>query len=300
MSRDFIRRGSIPPEITYIFRDSKEIKNTWDGDDELAINTEIVIPAFPAYGEARLATGRDWAGRGGRTWNDDLGRWEYGDPPEEVTMSNSPIKLRVVGLERRSEGGRAYKVITEDGLYFDLREDVLLETILNCGIEKGGVLCGTYVWAIMHTQMKLIRYESTLYNEMLVAAERGKLKKIPNKDLIPGHIYRTKSGDKKLFLGFAREGGKKRSIWLDDEYWVKDLAEHFNQQILRQNPDIRYSNYRQVSSMSSHSFVEDLGISVDVPENFVEIINEHRLCKRDGRNPKTGLWGTHIIPLTEL
>jgi hypothetical protein len=64
---------------------------------------------------------------------------------EEV--ENTPKKIRVFTLEHRAEGGRAYKVVTEDGYYFDMREGVLLDTLVHCGCEADGTLGGEFVSA---------------------------------------------------------------------------------------------------------------------------------------------------------
>ncbi len=87
--------------------------------------------------------------------------------------------------------------------YIDLREDVLLDTIQEVGISPGGVLNGTYLFATVGSQMKLIREGSALHTELIGATTRRNSKKISSKDLEVGGVYATISGQKLVFGGFV-------------------------------------------------------------------------------------------------
>ena len=109
-------------------------------------------------------------------------------------MENKPISgLRVLSLEHRGQGGRAYKVVTPDGFYFDLREDILLDTMKTEGVAPGGILRGQYIWARVGAEMKLVRKGSELFRALLEASERSILSAIPLKQLKVGTVYETVS-----------------------------------------------------------------------------------------------------------
>jgi len=133
-------------------------------------------------------------------------------------VPNSPIKgLRIITLEIRGEGGRAYKVVSEEGYCYDLREDVILEAMIEAGIERGGILNGEYVWAVQGSQMKLTRVGSPLYRDLTKTTERRELKKISAKDLVPGGIYARPAGERGVFIGFARRHGStdRYQVWFE-------------------------------------------------------------------------------------
>jgi len=125
-------------------------------------------------------------------------KWQTGS---SFIIENEPISnLRIVGLDKRIGGGRAYKVIYPPNYLVDLREDVLLDIIYNCGIDIGGKINGDFVWFLNHSQMKLIRTNSQLYNSF--KSNYHGLSIILNKDLKVGSIYCSKTGSPQLFLGF--------------------------------------------------------------------------------------------------
>lgn len=178
--------GNIPEKITILTR-KEEIK---DG--------EKVIPAFisDATNEKTLETGRTWAKR--YCHNNNF------NGAEHVDRENKGVAgYRILDLEVRSEGGRAYKVVSPEGFYIDLREDVLLDTIQEVGISPGGVLNGTYLFATVGSQMKLVREGSALHTELIEATTRRNSKKISAKDLEVGGVYATVGGDKFVFGGFV-------------------------------------------------------------------------------------------------
>lgn len=181
--------GNIPEKITILTRKPEKV-----GEIE-------VIPAFisDAKNEKTLETGRTWAKR-----------YQYVVPKDDIRGSeyvgreNKGVGgYRIIDLEVRSEGGRAYKVVSPEGFYVDLREDVLLDTIQEVGISAGGILNGTYLFATVGSQMKLIREGSALHNDLIGATTRRNSKKISSKDLQIGGVYATVGGEMFVFGGFV-------------------------------------------------------------------------------------------------
>lgn len=178
--------GNIPEKITILTRKPEKVEGV------------EVIPAFisDATNAKTLETGRTWA-KGWYHKSDVTG-------PEVVGRENKGAAgYRILDLEVRSEGGRAYKVVSPEGFYVDLREDVLLDTIQEVGISPGGVLNGTYLFATVGSQMKLIREGSSLHTELIGATTRRNNKKISEKDLEVGGVYATVGGNMFVFGGFV-------------------------------------------------------------------------------------------------
>ena len=169
---------------------------------ELIINEEN-IQAKPAFivdntNEKTKVTALEWAKRSG--WNQPAN-----PDPEIVVKKNEPMTgVKLCDLVVRDEGGRAYKVLTPDNHYVDMREDVLLETILKYGIAKGGILLGKYVWARVGSQGKLVLYKSELYNQLVETSKVRDIKTtIKAKDFEVGGIYCGKNNEPYIFLGFV-------------------------------------------------------------------------------------------------
>jgi len=126
---------------------------------------------------------------------------------EVVDKDNKPFEgLKIYNIEVRSEGGRAYKVQTTEGWCFDCREDCILDTIMEDGIDAGGRMNGKYVWVKDSSQMKITRVGSELYQEAQKDMAKIKKGKIKNKDLEYGGVYKNRSGVSSLYLG--KEDGK--------------------------------------------------------------------------------------------
>jgi len=244
-----MRVGYIPESITYVCRRPEKKSTRWDSLS-VDIKELDVIPAFAAQNEKALETARSWATV--RNWRNNTST----EPYEEFESDNTPIKLQIVGLERRSEGGRAYKVITEHGYYFDLREDVLFDAIISVGIEKDGKMGGEYIWGVLGSQMRLIRNGSALHDSLKELTERKKKKKIPIRDLEPSGIYASMTEDRGTFIGTVYVDGKKKMFW------------YTNGTLKSSDID---GSFWSFSLKSSHSMVEKVGNSqVKLDQNLID------------------------------
>lgn len=141
---------------------------------------------------------------------DSAKKWAYGSCAEAleddalpiIERDNTPISsLRIVDLDVRGGGGRAYKVIDEKGFCYDLREDTLLDAIKGEGIGPGGVLNGQFVWASVSSQTKLIYVGSDIYKKLSKEAKINRLPFLKKKDLVVGGVYKSKNGSLRLYLG---------------------------------------------------------------------------------------------------
>lgn len=128
----------------------------------------------------------------------------WADKEKGEELINNPFSnVKIVGLEQRNEGGRAYKVLIDDLYYVDLREDVLMDVIFAEGIQGGGELNGKFLWAQKGSQMRLILKDSEEYYEALDYGNKRNQVKIKNDDLEVGGVYESLRGDKHIYLGRA-------------------------------------------------------------------------------------------------
>jgi len=177
---------SIPKTIRYTVCKGVEIKTSFN-----KTGSAHVRPAFAQNAESKPNTARRWAGT---------------DLAHTLEVPNDPIAtLELYDIERRSEGGRAWKVGVplEEGaarLLVDLREDVLLDVIL-MGKAAKGILQGPFIWAINGSQMRLVRVGSTLHKSIELAEKRQAAKPIPSAAWIFGGVYADKHDKEFVYLG---------------------------------------------------------------------------------------------------
>jgi hypothetical protein len=274
--------GNIPENITYFSSSTKKLESYWENDSLHAgwVGQEVT-PAFcsDTTNVKTMDTGRSWA-EGGH-WNQNK------KPVKEKNIKNDPIKgIRIVSLEKRSEGGRAYKVVTPDNYYFDVREDVLMDTMIEEGIEKNGILNGSFVWARVGAEMKLVRVDSDLHKALVIATADRTLKKFGYGDLEVGHIYKGKSAECYLFLGYVDcsdcncvDKTERLGIWgRQNSQQILQRTEIVNGLLLssyseryHQQHGLLTNLYTQVKT--SHSFIKDLG-TVPIPHDIIRIVAE--------------------------
>lgn len=156
-----------------------------------------VYHGFPINDEADHYVAQHWSG------------WEKSKNALMLEFKEFPVfkDLIITALNHRGNGGRAYQALIPielDNSYVqvDLREDTLMETILNKGIEAGGKLKGEYAFVKNGSQVNLVLVGSNKYNEAKEKAEnKKKMKKISNKDLKIGYEYSTIKGEPYVYLG---------------------------------------------------------------------------------------------------
>lgn len=150
-------------------------------------------------------TARNWTRYGQGHWsNPETGVWERKPSNKEakpIKIDNKPFSgLRIYDIDIRAEGGRAYKIITKEGWAFDVREHVMLDTMLSTGIKKGGYLLGEFVWVKERGHMKLARVGSELWKKSVEQKKTRSKGKLKRKELVRGGIYRTLSGQTEIVI----------------------------------------------------------------------------------------------------
>lgn len=191
--------GNIPQKLKLFVCNPRKIELNYD-DLEIAMGTPIMVNetfVSDADNAKTCETGKNWAEDNSFYDPNTRKSTKLGYVVEE--MDNKPNNnIRITSLEHRGNGGRAYKVIVNDKYYVDLREDILLDSILNVGIDVGGKLKGEYIWAKVGSAMKLIRVNSPLHEELIKSTEMNVMTKIKNLEI--GRVYESKT-QKLLYLG---------------------------------------------------------------------------------------------------
>ena len=199
-----IKAGSIPKDIVIYARPETSVTFKWD-DIEVVDETKSVTarPMFvtDATNKKTQLTAKSWMENAHREW--DHVKREYRPfktkPQILDPQPNVPVdRVRVIGLDIRGNGGRAWQVLVSEKYICDMREDVLMDAMLNGGIETNGVLSGQYIFAAVNSEMKIIRVGSLLHEKMVEATEFNNAAYI--KDLEIGGIYKNKLGHF-LYLG---------------------------------------------------------------------------------------------------
>lgn len=178
-----------------------------------------VWPAFyiPDGDEKRLKTARDWAVKTDQSWTGGA----FG---ERVVPNDAIKKLTLVGVEHRSEGGLAYKVITPDGFLVDLREPEFWHSFFKGNVDsKSAEIRGEFIWVLNVTQMRLTYVGSPIYEKALQA--QGKVSRetrpLKTSDLEVGKFYLPDPNYPSLgfyFLGRVRHDGKKKFAWRSSHF----------------------------------------------------------------------------------
>lgn len=273
--------GYIPETVVFIRRpttiDRKVGTHHWKHnakpeDDEIIPGCYETFIA-DATNKRTRESGVNWAKRDKRIYNEIKKQWEMVPEPDHIIEErpNIPFKRpRIIDLDIRGQGGRAYKVILPDKTVMDLRENELLDVIFNEGIEPGGYLNGKYVFAC-ENEMKIVRVGSEKYNELLVETSRRNSKSISTKDLKVGYFYETPSGEKMVFGGFGKQYVKgleflkkpsKVQLWL--QYNPKNY--------IPAKPEAHFSDWA-TKTVKSRKVVKESGkcdLEVDIEKLMLE------------------------------
>lgn len=193
-------RGNIPTKLKIFARPESVLRRGWDNIHEDVI--EYKVREIFVTDQEREKT------------HETASYWLNGvyskDPNHSLkckVLDNIPNKeitdLRILTLEIRGQGGRAYKVSATIGdiknACFDLREDVLLECIHEGILKKDGYIDGKFIFAKIESQMKIIRVGSFLHKCVLNYQNTKSLGNI--KDLSVGTVYEDLKGNKFLYQG---------------------------------------------------------------------------------------------------
>lgn len=206
------KQGSIPEKLSLYSRAPSDVRWSWD-DVEGGERTEKVRSVFitDTANKKTQETAKVWQETNMLGYDyDDVSKTytrKKVDRSEFITahdIPNVPIhNIRIVTLEIRGQGGRAYKCVADIGpikdAYFDMREDVLLDCMFQQGISPGGILQGPFIFARVDTDMKPIRVGSLLHDKMIESTEYNQKSTIKSFEI--GNVYEDKAGNKFAYIG---------------------------------------------------------------------------------------------------
>jgi len=138
-----------PKKLIIVWPKADKIKiKVLGGDSDIE-----ALPAFAVDAEKKnmLEKARDWA----KNWRTYYSNSSTGY--EEKTVDNSPFSVRVYGYETRYQGAIVFKVVTEEGLTFDLRSEQALDVMLKEGIAPWGKINAKFIWSRKGGPMKMVR-----------------------------------------------------------------------------------------------------------------------------------------------
>jgi hypothetical protein len=221
-------------------------------------------------------------------------------------VDNSPIKqIRLLSLEHRGQGGRAYKVLIDGKYYVDMREDVLIDVMLTQSVADG-ILGGEFIWAKHGTQMRLVRIGSELHKLLAKSNELKDKPKINKSDLEIGGIYRSRKGDHGIFLGyvnttsFAKLSNQSsafsfRKTPIKKAMLFYEPPRHLKPTDAFDNLDLKSYHYR-FTIRKTHNFLEKTGdvvISVDYVDmlrKFAAKSIKEDILRFTGHKPPPNNW----------
>lgn len=236
-------KGYIPDSITYVCSSPETFECYFEEENTKPISKQKVVPTFPVETGKKLDSAISWTGL---------------KNPRQVVVDNKPFgNVKIVGLEERGNGGRAYKVTIDDKFYVDLREDVVLDTMLEKGIEKGGLLKGEFVWIKNGNHLKMIRFGSSVYDSYKKTTDTGvhKMTKLDAKGIVPGGIYTMKNGDTYLYLGVF-----KTYEFQQHDRWAFDRTEYKNMALVKETVHVVVQlyawNYKSIKDFTKASLLQ--------------------------------------------
>jgi hypothetical protein len=270
--------GDIPKSISYVYSGTK---NLYSGPDwnlktyYSAKNKEEVTPAEVADSNDSLTL---------NIAKKNIQRLNYktASGTNILSIDNTPIKnIRLFSLQKRFGGNSHYKILINNFL-LDLKQDVLMETILTEGAKSGGILQGEFIWAKFGSKLKLIRIGSELYNSILEFKNKEKLPSIKKKDLVIGGVYQTVRKDCAIYLGevnttLQKSNGASNKFKFVNNFYKKNMLfcnifPNENPEDLLSSASIEKDIHRFVIK-SSHKFIEKVD-NISVPDTIISSIRE--------------------------
>lgn len=194
-----MKSGKIPQRIKLYCRPEKQVSyHRWADvgfEDTLAEEVKAT-PTFvvDATNPKTCASAEYWARNAPKVWCTITNKYVDSAPKdiEVIERDNTPVdSVRIVGLDIRGNGGRAYQALVDEKYLVDMREDVILDSMLHVGIGANGIMHGSYIFAQINSEMKIIRVGSKLHELMVQSTDFSARKAITS--LVPGHVYSSKT-----------------------------------------------------------------------------------------------------------
>lgn len=186
----------IPKKLKVGFNNRTFHENSWENNRQKA-NAETKL-AYIIYWDEKgvLRKEKSW-----QDWRDpELG---------ELELANEPLHGFAIHLVRngyRGEwfAGRDAKVLIRhpEGFVFEITPENACSLIIEGGVEAGsGIIGGEQVLAWDGTELILLGTKSREYAESSAHTKKVDAGGFKDSELIPGHIYRCRNGELRLYFG---------------------------------------------------------------------------------------------------
>ena len=214
--------GKIPNKIRYTFRKETSRHVLVRGDNDESIINKICLPVMVADLDAACEhnehlVGMRWLNNCESSVADEIldkltdvsttsenTRSKHFNRSQGVTtieLENAPFEICLVKYDWYDKNGY-YRAITSHDFYVDIRAPVLVDTILSCGVEKGGKIPAQFVWGrINNGGLQLIRVGSKLHISILDYMKRLTMMPVSVSNLKDGGIYRGKKKRDRVLIG---------------------------------------------------------------------------------------------------
>lgn len=204
---------NIPAELKYVRKKAVSVSQWWNKTAGQADKQRMVRPTFvvDSLNEKTLNSAETWAGG-----------YQKDQTAYDITvLPNNPIgSVELIDLDHRGRGGRAWKVLIDGAYYVDMREDVLLESLVNGPGVQDGMILGPFIWASAGQGLKLTRMESGDHKRAENLQKRSKTT-IKKKDLVVGGVYANASDSRYTFLGYADvDHLTEHGDWSEKPYYI--------------------------------------------------------------------------------
>lgn len=281
MANTEIKSGSIPKKLKFFIRREETVHFRWDDIEDEVGDGIKVSPTYVV--DANNKKTHESAERWAKQEYYEQGKSKKHPHTEEERDNKPTSNVRLVNLEFRGNGGRAYKVVVDGRFYFDLREDVLLDCILNAGIDKGGLIKAEFLFMVVNAEMKLVRVGSLLHEKMIAADAFKDTKAITSFEI--GGQYKSKKTEA-VYLGVwetasVETAGNRHSGWQTTaDYHITGLKDAGSYHVFFEVTDWRKWGDKDASSYSlsfvkkPSAYKEKTGQHVVDPVKFLTKLKE--------------------------
>ncbi len=238
--------GSIPSKIYYISHLEKEepIGCVWDSSEISKKETVLPVVVSTENTDSKLESVA-------RLFSDYNNKVLPADLKVEEIDNKVISNLKLLSISYKIGGGISYKVKSDDYL-FCFRTEEMMEAILETGIKPQGNFPGSYIWAKIYGVPRLIRTGSEVHAKILKYQQRSTLKPISKSKLEVGGVYKSKNGNRSVFLGYID------SIYLalPHDFWSSSKKE-----VIADYTNVAYKKMLLFYSLGKKEAAIDIGIN---------------------------------------
>lgn len=279
--------GSIPTKVVYVFANEVSEKIGCEFDKNKIVKGRITHTADANdkydYNKVSALTKK-------------ITSYSTRDPiviEDEEADNVELTDIKLLNISTSGYNGRSYKALLNNKYIIDIREDVVMDTILNNGISKNGKLKGKFIWGRQNGKNRLVRVGSEIHS-LLIEYEQRKSKPVLKPDtFVVGGVYQDKRKNKYIYLGkgntveYIKENTPSRWMpgYTADYVFKEKPIKSIMSFLYVHNPDSikdiqtyvdNRENLKNATLASSVKFIEQVG-KVKVPKNVFEFIREESI-----------------------